>query len=102
MKIYISGLIGGRVDYMKDFSEAEKRLKEKGYEIVNPVRFVDILPRNLTDEDYLEMRIMLLKHCDAIYLLPDWRYSTGCNREYGYALAAGLTIIDAEKENKDE
>lgn len=52
-------------------------------------------------EDFFESEKML-KHCDTIYLLPGWRDSCGCNREYGYALAAGMTIIDVEQEVKDE
>ncbi len=88
MKIYISGPVRGKVDYAEDFFESEKMLKGEGHEVVNPIRLMDMLPKGLTDEEFLELDMMLLKHCDTIYLLPGWRDSRGCNREYGYALAA--------------
>lgn len=102
MKIYISGPVRGKVDYAEDFFESEKMLKGEGHEVVNPIRLMDMLPKGLTDEEFLELDMMLLKHCDTIYLLPGWRDSCGCNREYGYALAAGMTVIDVEQEVKDE
>ncbi len=102
MKIYISGPVRGKVDYAEDFFESEKMLKGEGHEVVNPIRLMDMLPKGLTDEEFLELDMMLLKHCDTIYLLPGWKDSRGCNREYGYALAAGMTIIDVEQEVKDE
>jgi hypothetical protein len=73
MKIYISGPVRGKVDYAEDFFESEKMLKGEGHEVVNPIRLMDMLPKGLTDEEFLELDMMLLKHCDTIYLLPGWR-----------------------------
>lgn len=36
MRVYISGAISGVKDYEKKFSKAEKDLKAKGYETINP------------------------------------------------------------------
>lgn len=38
-----------------------------------------------------------LADCDAIYLLDGWQQSRGANREYGYALAKDMMILDENR-----
>lgn len=90
-KIYISGKISGTDDYLERFADAEKVLLEQGYEVVNPAR-EGIKLENASYEDYMELSFQLLKDCDIIYMLKDWRTSPGANQEYGYALAKGMEI----------
>ena len=41
----------------------------------------------------VRLSIGMLKMCDYIYMMRGWNESCGLNREYGYALATGNTII---------
>lgn len=93
MKIYISGAITGTDDYMERFEKAEKYLKERGYSVVNPAKVNAQLPGDTGYEDYMKMSFCMLDMCDGIYLLNGWKKSCGANREYGYAMAKGKTII---------
>lgn len=69
MKVYISGPITGLQyeEVEKAFNEAEIRLKEHGYEVVNPLN--NGLPRESTWKEHMRADLKLLLDCDAIYLL---------------------------------
>lgn len=90
-KIYISGKISGTDDYLERFAAAEKILSEQGYEVVNPAHEGTKL-KDASYEDYMELSFQLLKDCDIIYMLKDWKTSQGANQEYGYALAKNMEI----------
>ena len=96
MRIYISGAISGVLDFKEKFDQAEKHLKEKypNAEIINPTMIV--LPSSCTHEDYMKIDFMLLDLADAIYMMPGWDLSKGCNQEYGYAMAKDLIILKEE------
>lgn len=100
MRVYISGGITGIDDYMERFDEAEKRLTEQKYTVINPAKVNAQLPEGLFHEDYMAVSIAMLSLADAIYMLAGWRFSKGANREYGYALAKGLKIMYEVAENE--
>ena len=91
-RIYISGPMTGVVDCRGKFDFAENRLVEKGYKVINPAYVDDVMP-NAEYEEYMEVDMLLLSTCDAIYMLKGWENSRGANREYGYALAKGMEIM---------
>lgn len=94
MKVYISGPMEGVKDYLDDFQVVEEALMELGDVVVNPAKLDKAVKgRGISREDYLELDLELLKWCDAIVMLNGWQQSRGCNREYGYAVAAGKSII---------
>lgn len=95
-KIYISGAINGTKDYLERFEVAEKKLVEDGYSVVNPAKIMSFLPTDTTYEQYMDMGIIMLDMCQQIYMLKGWEKSLGANREFGYALAKGMTILNEE------
>lgn len=50
--------------------------------------FQDSLP----DDFWLDATMDLLKKCDGIYMLKDWKKSTGARAEYEWARANGLLL----------
>ena len=100
--IYISGPMKNMTDgNMPAFDEAEKQLKEMGYETLNPhkigedlnIRFFEMgkIPEY---EDYLrEDIIQMLAKCDKVLVLPGWRNSKGSKLEIANALACGIDVV---------
>ena len=86
-RIYISGPISGidRAVYLSAFAEAERRLRAKGYDTLNPTR----LPpsRWLWIYKLLGYRLTLLydlwhlMRCDGITMLAGWEHSRGARLE---------------------
>lgn len=95
MRIYISGGITNVPDYWERFTRAEEKLTALGYEVINPARVNAELPP-MEWEEYMSVSITLLSQADAIYLLRQWSKSLGSNREYGYALGAGLIVMEQQ------
>lgn len=93
MRVYISGAISGIEDYKDHFARAEAHLKADGYTAVNPTSLESVLPQDATYEEYMTVDFALLDICDAVYMLNGWKKSCGANREYGYAIAKGKTIM---------
>ena len=95
---------------IEKFNRAADYLIEQGWKVRNPVGEtvqLDIqqvhskmeaqLNRELTDKERYEsslvVDIIMLSHCDAIYLLPDWKESPGAIAEAAFAQAVGKEII---------
>lgn len=78
--VYISGRISGMEKAAFGlFEEAEFKLLEKGYRVVNPMK----LPHrhDLTWESYMKEDIAALCACDYIYFLSNWMDSRGAQIE---------------------
>lgn len=91
--VYISGKITGTEDYMDRFSKAERKLIEKGFDVVNPAGVNACLPKATTYEQYMKMSFAMLEMCDGIYMLDGWEGSAGAKAELSYARAVGKTIM---------
>lgn len=93
MKVYISGPITGLPyeEVEKAFSEAETRLQEQGYEVVNPLN--NGLPRESTWNEHMRADLKLLLDCDAIYMLDGWTNSKGAEIEFNLAFDLRINII---------
>lgn len=89
--IYLSGKITGEENYKEKFAEAESKLTEMGYKVVNPsvISVFDFF----THEQFLHIDYSLIDCCDALFMLPDWQNSKGAIKEWHYAEAHGKTII---------
>ena len=93
-KVYISGPITGTDDYIERFEKAENDLKSQGYSVINPAKVNSNLPEDTTWNEYMKMSFCMLDMCEAIFMLQGWSKSCGANREYGYALAKDMIIIN--------
>ena len=85
MIVYISGAITNDKHYRRKFAKAEKRLRKRGFEVINPAKIGDMLPKSFEYFDYIDIDLELLKKADAIYMLRGWNDSHGANIEYEYA-----------------
>ena len=94
MKVYISGPIAGTTDYLERFAKEDRKLKEKGHEVINPAAVNAMLPESTSYEEYMKMSICMLDMCEGIYLMKGWEKSCKANREYGYAMAAGKVVVE--------
>lgn len=95
-KIYIAGKITGLKDYKKNFDRAEVELKKQGHVVVNP----SVVPEGLNYDDYMNICTAMLKACDTIYMLNNWKDSTGAKIEHQIAELSGKEIIYQWTDNK--
>lgn len=100
--IYISGPMKNMTDgNMQAFDEAEKQLKQLGFDVLNPHAISEIVNMRFFEigkipeyEDYLrEDIIQMLTNCDAVLVLPGWRGSKGSKLEIANALACGIDVF---------
>ncbi|MCR4822219.1 MAG: DUF4406 domain-containing protein [Treponema sp.] len=92
MKVYISGKITGDENYKTKFSKIEEEILSYGYTVFNPA----VLPAGFDYEDYMDIDLLALSRCDAIFLLKDWESSPGARRELEEAKALGLQIMNED------
>lgn len=88
--LYLAGKITGDPFYRSKFYDAQKKLEEGGFIVVNPA----LLPaEGFTYEAYIRMSSAMLEECEAACFLPDWNDSNGAIYEYGKATATGKHVF---------
>lgn len=92
-KIYISGPISGTNDYMERFGSAERFLRSKGYDVVNPAAENAKLPEGTSWETCMGESLKMLCSCDAIYMLRNSMQSRGAMVEYGVACGMDKEVM---------
>ena len=100
--IYISGPMSNTPNSnLEAFDEAEKQLKQLGFDVLNPHKICEELNTKFFGmgkspeyEDYLkEDIIQMLSKCDTVLVLPGWRQSKGAKLEIANAIACGLDVV---------
>ena len=72
--LYLAGKITGDPYYFTKFYNAQKKLEEYGFIVVNPA----LLPaEGFTWEAYMRMSGAMLAECAEVCFLPDWKESKG-------------------------
>lgn len=83
-KSCLAGKITGDPYYFTKFYNAQKKLEEGGFIVVNPA----LLPaEGFTWEAYMRMSGAMLAECAEVCFLPDWKESKGAKYEFGEAIA---------------
>ena len=107
-KIYISGQIAGLTpaEYIHLFTEAEAKLKGKGYDVVTPLAIKIDAPMGATEAElwraHLKADIRELTKCEAIYMLSNWERSEGATLEHAIAKGLRLRIeYEVEPQHRD-
>ena len=80
---------------VKHATEATHRLLCEGYSVVCPIityAFFDWV-YDLTNRTFMDADLVLLRRCDAIYMLNNWKSSKGARAEYKLTKMLGLEII---------
>jgi hypothetical protein len=100
MRVYISGPITGHEE------DAKERFRKTADYVMNIMDAETIDPEligraaaenaDLDHEEYMEIAFTLLRMCDAIYLMPGWEDSRGCQMEKVYAENRGMKILTEE------
>lgn len=93
MRIYISGKVTGTTDYLTRFGNAEARLSQEGYTVINPARVLDELPKDTTWRGYMLVALAMLLQADAVYMLSGWETSKGADIERLLAEYMGKEIM---------
>lgn len=90
--IYISGKMRGLEEQhsRKLFEEAENLLTAHGFNALNPWKFTHTSDRW---GDRITADLEILKSCDGIWMLENWRDSNGAIVEYYFARGEGIKIM---------
>lgn len=90
MKVYISGPMTGLPDFNRDaFRKQHVSLMEQGHIVLCPA----VLPDGLTQAEYMDICIAMLRCADAIFMLRGWEKSAGAVAEHAMAKKLGLDTI---------
>lgn len=95
-KVYIAGPMSGYPDYnFPAFMAAEAKLRELGYEAINPARIKHIDKKNWS----LCMRqaVAEMLKADQIATLPGWHRSPGARTEVDLAMAIGIPVTEIQE-----
>lgn len=88
--VYIAGPITGKENGNKDaFFSAEQALKNAGYTVLNPC----CLPAGLSEFQYMDICLAMVRAANIIYMLDGWETSAGATAEYALAEKIGLWVI---------
>ena len=106
--IYIAGPMRGKENNNETaFFNAEKRLNRRGFTVINPLTIGRGIASDeviASDADFLRnvMRFerMLIRFCDAIYMLEGWQDSQGAKAELVTAIGFDCMIF-LETEDAD-
>jgi len=95
-RVYISGKITGLDNHAELFEQAEKRLIEQGYEVINPVK-INHAEHDQSWESFMKADLVEMFKCDSIYLLENWRDSKGAVLEWFVAKELKMKVYYEDK-----
>lgn len=96
LKIYISGKMRGmdEEESRQLFSAAAEMFEEEGCKVINPWDIEDEKKKVCKDwGDFILYDLPILKECDAIVMLPNWKDSFGAQCEWAFASGMGIKVL---------
>lgn len=95
IKVYIAGKITGLgiKEYSKKFNDAQKILEKQGHTVFNPIKMVK---QDAEYEDQIAQCFRIVVASDVVYMLDNWKQSSGARREHAYAFALNKKIVYQE------
>jgi len=102
--VYIAGAYRANTEWgiVQNIRKAEEKALElwgKGFVVLCPHKNTERFQGSLPDRVFLDGCLELLKRCDALYLLSNWKTSEGSKEEFKLAVKLGKEII---LEDEDE
>ncbi|CAH3647104.1 TPA: DUF4406 domain-containing protein [Citrobacter freundii] len=95
MKIYIAGPMSGLVEFNRPaFMFTAAKLTGQGHTALNPA----ILPDGLSQAEYMDICLAMLRCAEVIYLLKGWESSPGARAEKALAEKLELQVIYQEED----
>ena len=99
--VYISGAYScgetcteeEKLMHLKEMDEWAVKLWNKGYATIHPIRNDSCVKGITTYEEIIERDLVILSHCDAIFICPSWYRSQGAMKEYLFAQEHKKEII---------
>lgn len=90
VRVYIAGPMTGYKNFNREaFHNAEEELKREGHTVLNPA----VLPDGLTQPQYMDICMAMIRSVDAIYMLKDWQRSAGAKAELALAEKLGHVVV---------
>ncbi|EEW0416974.1 TPA: DUF4406 domain-containing protein [Escherichia coli] len=90
VRVYIAGPMTGYKNFNREaFHNAEEELKREGHTVLNPA----VLPDGLTQPQYMDICMAMIRSVDVIYMLKDWQRSAGAKAELALAEKLGHVVI---------
>lgn len=90
MNVYIAGPMSGLTDCNRPaFHAAAQFLIRSGHTVLNPAT----LPDGLTQPQYMDICLAMLRCASTIYMLDMWETSAGARAEHALAEKLGLLVI---------
>lgn len=97
MKVYIAGPMTGYKDFNRPmFNDAAELLLSQGHVALNPA----ILPDGLTQPEYMDICLAMIRCADCVCLLPGWFSSAGAKAEQAIAEKLGLKFMQYQPGTK--
>lgn len=95
MKIYIAGPMSGLVEFNRPaFMFTAAKLTGRGHTALNPA----VLPEGLSQAEYMDICLAMLRCAEVIYLLKGWEESPGARAEKALDEKLEMQIIYQEEE----
>ena len=96
-KIYIAGPMSNRPDNNRDaFNSVASLLRHSGFVVLNPAT----LPDGLSQQEYMQIDLVMLMIADTVVLLDDWQNSPSAVTEYHLAYKLNKTIVNEQDINQ--
>lgn len=91
--IYIAGGMTGIKGFnLEAFNTKAVELEQEGYVVLNPA----ILPAGLSQFNYMDICLAMVRSASYICMLDGWRESEGATAEYALAKKLGHTIFNSK------